>query len=101
MYNFYIKLDGEQFGPFSATQIVNQYLDDLENFEDIEVMESSIGIWCHASEYPWDELVQKEAQAPIICHQFAHQPRLSQLLPVLILKRVRLSPRGIYLLSYG
>ena len=64
MYNFYIKLDGEQFGPFSATQIVNQYLDDLENFEDIEVMESSIGIWCHASEYPWDELVQKEAQAP-------------------------------------
>ena len=60
MYNFYIKLDGVQYGPYSATQIVNQYLDDIESLNDIEVMEASIGVWHRASDYPWSELVMKE-----------------------------------------
>ena len=60
MYNFYIKLDGVQYGPYSATQIVNQYLDDIESLDDIEVMEASIGVWHRASDYPWSELVMKE-----------------------------------------
>lgn len=64
-YRFYIKLDGEQFGPFSATQIVNQYLEDIESYDDIEVLEESIGVWHKASDYPWVELIQKEIGASI------------------------------------
>lgn len=60
MYNFYIRLDGVQYGPFSATQIVNQYLDYIESLDDIEVMEESIAVWHRASDYPWSELVMKE-----------------------------------------
>ena len=65
MYRFYVKLDDEQFGPFSAAQIVNQYLDDLENYDDIDVMEESIGVWHKATDYPWAELIQKETGASI------------------------------------
>ena len=65
MYRFYIKLDEEQYGPFSATQIVNQYLDDIENCGDIDVMEESIGVWHKASDYPWAELIQKESGSSI------------------------------------
>lgn len=53
-------MDGEQYGPFSATQIVNQYLDAMEDVGDIEVMEESLNMWCKATDYPWDELVLKE-----------------------------------------
>lgn len=60
MYNFYIRLDGDEFGPFTATQIVNQYLDEMESIDDVEVMESNIGVWWPASKYPWEELVMKE-----------------------------------------
>lgn len=53
-------MDGEQYGPFSATQIVNQYLDAMEDVGDVEVMEESLNMWCKATDYPWDELVLKE-----------------------------------------
>ena len=60
MYQFYVKLDGQQFGPYSATQIVNM---DLPG--DTEVMEASIGSWEKANDYPWSDLVLKETGSAI------------------------------------
>ena len=60
MYQFYVKLDGQQYGPYTATQIVNM---DLPG--NTEVMEASIGSWEIASNYPWSDLVMKESGAAI------------------------------------
>ena len=60
MYQFYIKLDGQQYGPYSATQIVNMELPG-----DTKVMEASIGSWELASNYPWSDLVLKESGVAI------------------------------------
>lgn len=60
MYQFYVKLDGQQYGPYTATQIVNM---DLPG--NTEVMEASIGSWEIASNYPWPDLVLKESGAAI------------------------------------
>jgi hypothetical protein len=60
MYQFYVKLDGQQFGPYTATQIVNMELPG-----DTEVMEASIGSWEKANDYPWSDLVLKETGSAI------------------------------------
>lgn len=60
MYQFYVKLDGQQYGPYTATQVVN-----MELSGDTEVMEASIGTWELASNYPWADLVMKESGAAI------------------------------------
>lgn len=60
MYQFYVKLDGQQFGPYTATQIVNM---DIPS--DTEVMEASIGSWEKAKDYPWSDLVLKETGSAI------------------------------------
>lgn len=60
MYQFYVKLDGQQYGPYTATQIVNM---DLPG--DTEIMEPSIGTWEPAKDYPWSDLVLKESGAAI------------------------------------
>jgi len=60
MYQFYVKLDGQKFGPYTATQIVNM---DLSG--DTEVMEASIGTWEKAKDYPWSDLVLKETGSAI------------------------------------
>lgn len=60
MYQFYVKLDGQQFGPYTATQIVNMELPG-----ETEVMEASIGTWEKARDYPWSDLVLKETGAAI------------------------------------
>ena len=60
MYQFYVKLDGHQYGPYTATQIVNMELPG-----DTEVMEASIGTWELSNNYPWSDLVMKESGAAI------------------------------------
>lgn len=60
MYQFFVKKDGQQYGPYTATQIVNM---DLPG--NTEVMEAKIGTWEPASYYPWPDLVMKETGAAI------------------------------------
>lgn len=64
-YKFHIKLDNDVYGPFTATEIMNKFLDSMSDFDDVEVMEESIGVWNNANDYPWDELVLKETGAGI------------------------------------
>ena len=55
-YNFYVQMDGEVFGPYSAREVK-----DLELLDDILVTEESMnGQWLPASKFDFDDMVRKE-----------------------------------------
>lgn len=54
-FNFYIRQDGTQFGPYSIDEVRN-----LGLLDDTEVLETSVGEWYPASFYDFDELYMKE-----------------------------------------
>lgn len=55
-YKFYVQMDGETYGPYSA-----QAVRDLELLDDILVTEESMnGQWLPASKFDFDDMVRKE-----------------------------------------
>ena len=54
-YKFYIRQDGNEYGPYSIDEVRN-----LGLLDDTEVMESSVGEWYPANYYNFDELYMKE-----------------------------------------
>lgn len=59
-YKFYVKMDGDIFGPYSARGII-----ELELLDDILVTEESLnGQWLPASSFDFDDMVRKEGGYP-------------------------------------
>lgn len=55
-YKFYVQMDGQTFGPYSARAIR-----DLDLLEDILVTEESLnGQWLPAAKFDFDDMVRKE-----------------------------------------
>lgn len=54
-YKFYVKMDGETFGPYSAREIR-----DLQLMDDILVTEESMDEWLPAGRFDFDDMVRKE-----------------------------------------
>lgn len=60
-YKFYIKMDGETFGPYSAKEVR-----DLQLMDDILVTEESMdGAWLPAGDFDFDDMVAKELGASV------------------------------------
>lgn len=56
-YKFYVQMDGETYGPYSASAVR-----DLELLDDILVTEESMnGQWLPASKFDFDDMVRKES----------------------------------------
>lgn len=59
-YKFYVQMDGETYGPYSAKAVR-----DLELLDDILVTEESMnGQWLPASKFDFDDMVRKEEGVP-------------------------------------
>lgn len=59
-YKFYVQMDGETYGPYSAKAVR-----DLELLDDILVTEESMnGQWLPASKFDFDDMVRKEEGIP-------------------------------------
>lgn len=57
IFNFYVKMDGETYGPYSAKQVV-----ELELLDDVMVTEESMnGEWLPAAKFDFDDMVKKES----------------------------------------
>ncbi len=54
-YSFYVKFEGNTYGPYNIDEIRK-----LELLDDTLVMESSVGEWYPSSYYDFDELYMKE-----------------------------------------
>lgn len=60
-YKFYIKMDGETFGPYSAKEVR-----DLQLMDDILVTEESMdGAWLPAGDFDFEDMVAKELGASV------------------------------------
>ncbi len=56
-YRFYVKMDGEKFGPYTARETR-----DLDLLDDVLVTEESMnGQWLPASKFDFDDMVRKES----------------------------------------
>ena len=59
-YKFYVQMDGEIYGPYSA-----QGIRDLDLLDDILVTEESMnGQWLPAARFDFDDMVRKESGIP-------------------------------------
>ena len=54
-YKFYVQMDGETFGPYSAREVR-----DLPLMDDILVTEESMNEWLPACRFDFDDMVRKE-----------------------------------------
>lgn len=54
-YKFYVQMDGETFGPYSAREVR-----DLQLMDDILVTEESMNEWLPACRFDFDDMVRKE-----------------------------------------
>ena len=60
-YKFYVKMDGETFGPYSAKEVR-----DLQLMDDILVTEESMnGDWLPAREFDFEDMARKELETLI------------------------------------
>lgn len=60
-YKFYVKMDGETFGPYSAKEVR-----DLQLIDDVLVTEESMdGEWLPAGHFDFDDMVIKELGASV------------------------------------
>lgn len=57
-YKFYVKMDGETYGPYSAKEVR-----DLQLMDDILVTEESMNEWLPAGRFDFDDMVIKELGA--------------------------------------
>ena len=55
MYKFYVKMDGDTFGPYTAKQI-----QELQLTDDILVTEESMNEWLPAGRFDFNDMVKKE-----------------------------------------
>lgn len=69
-YKFYVKMDGEIFGPYSAKEIR-----DLELLDDILVTEASMNEWLPAGRFDFDDMVKKELGASVNDNGTISRPR--------------------------
>ena len=60
MYKFYVRMDGDTFGPYSAKEIR-----DLELLDDVWVTEESMSEWLPAGKFDFDDMVRKELEGAI------------------------------------
>jgi hypothetical protein len=59
-YKFYVQMDGETYGPYSAHEVR-----DLDLLGDVLVTEESMnGQWLPASKFDFDDMVRKESGIP-------------------------------------
>jgi hypothetical protein len=57
-YNFYVRMDGDTYGPYTAKQVV-----ELELLDDVLVTEESMdGQWLPASKFNFEDMVRKESE---------------------------------------
>lgn len=69
-YKFYVQMDGETYGPYSASAVR-----DLELLDDILVTEESMnGQWLPASKFDFDDMVRKETGNVSISTQKTSSP---------------------------
>ena len=54
-YKFYVQMDGETYGPYSAREVR-----DLQLMDDILVTEESMNEWLPACRFDFDDMVRKE-----------------------------------------
>lgn len=74
IYKFYVQMDGQTFGPYSARDIR-----ELDLLDDILVTEESMnGQWLPASKFDFDDMVRKESGVP----QQVASPRVESTQPV-------------------
>lgn len=59
-YKFYVQMDGETYGPYTAKEIR-----DLQLMDDILVTEESMSEWLPAGRFDFDDMVMKELGASI------------------------------------
>ena len=59
-YKFYVKMDGDTFGPYSAREVR-----DLQLMDDILVTEESMNEWLPAGRFDFDDMVKKELGAAV------------------------------------
>lgn len=55
MYKFYVKMDGETYGPYSAKEVR-----DLQLMDDILVTEESMNEWLPAGRFDFNDIAKKE-----------------------------------------
>lgn len=60
-YKFYVKMDGDTFGPYSAKEVR-----DLQLMDDILVTEESMSEWLPAGHLNFDDMVKKELAGSIV-----------------------------------
>ena len=58
MYKFYVRMDGDTFGPYTAREVR-----DLQLLDDILVTEESMDGWLPAGKFDFDDMARKEALA--------------------------------------
>ena len=59
IFKFYVKMDGETYGPYSVRELMN-----LGLLDDTLITEEGMnGEWHQASEFDFDELLRKEEGA--------------------------------------
>lgn len=69
-YKFYVKMDGETYGPYSAKEVR-----DLQLMDDILVTEESMDEWLPANHFDFDDMVQKELGASVNEDGTINRPR--------------------------
>ena len=69
-YKFYVKMDGETYGPYSAKEIR-----DLQLMDDILVTEESMNEWLPAGRFDFDDMVKKELGASVNEDGTINRPR--------------------------
>lgn len=72
-YKFYVQMDGETYGPYSA-----QAVRELDLLDDILVTEESMnGQWYPASKFDFDDMVRKEQGETATPQPFTPKPSVS------------------------
>lgn len=69
-YKFYVKMDGETYGPYSAKEVR-----DLQLMDDILVTEESMNEWLPAGRFDFDDMVKKELGASVNEDGTINRPR--------------------------
>lgn len=69
-YKFYVKMDEETFGPYSAKEVR-----DLQLMDDILVTEESMSEWLPAGRFDFDDMVKKELGSSVNEDGTINRPR--------------------------
>lgn len=78
-YKFYVKMDGETYGPYSAKEVR-----DLQLMDNILVIEESMSEWLPAGRFDFDDMVKKELGALVNEDATINRPRYDTPMPPVI-----------------